>query len=146
MSIYQAKRRKGPVVALCVAAALLGLLAGWLLWGRAEPDPIAALAPTRATLADAASAVDVVAAHGQFAAEGGQDPPDYAGSPEAVARAATTYRQAAGVVESIAPETAAAIRTQLDELGVLVDEGAPPDEVIAAAEELASTLRTALGP
>ena len=146
MSIYQAKRRKGPVVALCVAAALLGLLAGWLLWGRAEPDPIAALAPTRATLADAASAVDVVAAHAQFAAEEGQDPPDYAGSPEAVARAATTYGQAGEVVESIAPETAAAIRTQLDELGALVDEGAPPDEVIAAAEELASTLRTALGP
>src|SRR5262245_15052183 len=98
MSIYQAKRRTGPIVALCVGTALLGLLVGWLVWGRTEPDPLEALAPTRATLADAASAIDVVAAHAQFALDEGQDPPDYAGSPEAVARARSTYGGAAAVV------------------------------------------------
>jgi len=145
MSIYQAKRSPIPIVVLAVAMGLLGLAAGWLLWGRAEPDPIEALAPTRAALTDAASAVDVVAAHAQFAAESGQDPPDYAGSPEAVARAASTFEQVAPVVGSIAPDAAAAIRTQLEDLRILVEDGAPPADVVAAAEDLAASLRSALG-
>ena len=87
----------------------------------------------------------MVAAHAQFAAEVGAGPAGLRGSPEAVARAASTFEQVAPVVGSIAPDTAASIRTQLGDLRVMVDDGAPPDEVIAAAEALSSTLRTALG-
>lgn len=129
-----------------VVMGVLGLAVGWLLWGRAEPDPIEALAPTRAALADAASSIEVVVAHAQFAADAGQDPPDYAGSAEAIEGARKTFESAAAAVDAIVPEVAAAIRADLDALEALVDDGAPPDEVIAAADALAAGLRSALGP
>ena len=145
MSIYQAKRSKVPLVLGAAAMALLGLIVGWLLWGRPEPDPIEALAPTRAALADAASSIEVVAAHAQFAADEGQDPPDYAGSTEAIDGARATFEGVASTVEAVAPGDATAIRDDLDALASLVETGAPPDEVIAAAEALAGVLRTTLG-
>ena len=145
MSIYQAERSKAPLVVIAVLTGLLGLAAGWLLWGRAEPDPIAALEPTRAALADAAASIEVVLAHAQFEADSGGANPDYAGSPEAIDSARSSFEGAAADVEEIAPQAAAAIREDLDELEGLVEEAAPPPDVIEAAEVLARELRTALG-
>jgi hypothetical protein len=146
MSIYQAKRSKTPLVLGAVAMAIVGLSAGWLLWGRAEPDPIEALTPTREALAGAAASIDVVVAHAQFAADEGQDPPDYAGSVEAIEGARAAFEDVAATVDAIVPGTGAAIRADLDSLADLIEGGAPPAEVIEVAEALAGELRDALGP
>lgn len=128
-----------------IVTGLLGLVVGWLLWGNQTPDPIEALAPTKAALADAAEAIDVVTAHAEFAASAGTSTPDYAGSPEALVRARSAVEGASPVLAELDPEALASIERQLDELDGLLTAKAPPADVIAASTSLAADLRATLG-
>ena len=133
------------MVILAVGMLLLGLFAGWLVWGSSPPDPIEALQPTRDALRSAAEKVDVVVAHAEFAKEAGETTPAYAGSAEAIAQARLGFDEARQVLGELAPGSVEQIDTGFDHVAELVSTSAPPDEVISAATELADQLRTAVG-
>ena len=133
------------MVILAVGMLLLGLFAGWLVWGSSPPDPIEALQPTRDALRSAAEKVDVVVAHAEFAKEAGERTPAYAGSAEAITQARQSFDAARSVLGELSPDSIEQIDAGLEDVAELVSSSAPPDQVISAATELADQLRSALG-
>ncbi len=144
MSIYQPRRKRWPLVVGGIACLLLGMLAGFLVWGTRPPDPLEALAATQATLDRSADAVDVVKQHADFAAEEGEVSPEYPGSAEAITRAEALFAEAEPVVRLVDDATAEGIGAQFVELSEAIAVRRPPEEVSAMSADLAAAIRAAV--
>jgi hypothetical protein len=143
VAIYRPRRRPWKVaVASVILGAVAGLILGWAIWGRAEPDPVEAAMEIRSSLASAAGTLEVVEVEYSESVEDGDvvSTPEYEGARDALARSRARYREVAAAVSALTPEGARRIEELYAELERSVD-GPVPEEAVS---ELVTELREAL--
>jgi multidrug resistance efflux pump len=148
MAIYRPRRRAWRLgVASAVLGALVGLILGWAIWGRAERDPTEALANVRTSLTSAAGTLEVVEVEYRESVEDGDvvSTPEYEGARDALARSQERYLEVAGAVRTLDPDAAREIEDLYAELERLVGQLAPEDEVSQRVGELADLLVGVIG-
>lgn len=143
MAIYRPQRRgwRLPVV-VGVAALVAGLLAGYAVWGRREPDAAEAVRRVRAGLRVAAGTLEVAGIEYGESVEDGRvvRSPEYRGAVDALARSRTRYAEVAPAFRLIDPDGARRAEELYAQLEDLVEDRAAEDEVRAVIEELGALL------
>ena len=124
-----------------MAGVAAGLVAG-LIIGDDETDLAEAGARIRASLASAASILEVVEIEYRESVDdaGVVREAEYEGSLDALARSRSEFEAAEGGLSAIDADRAEDIDRSYDEVRSLMDEVAPPDEVSAALEVLEGRL------
>jgi hypothetical protein len=147
MAIYRPQRPRWRLAAVAGLVGLgVGLLVGWGLL-RPEPDPAEVLGKVRASLASAASTLEVVGIEYAESVEDGQvvASPEYQGARDALASSRRRYDEARPGVAAVSPENASAIDDAYDRLVAAMDARAPAEEISGHVRELREMLAGALG-
>jgi hypothetical protein len=147
MAIYRPQR---PRWRLATAVGLVGLGVGLLVgWGllAPDPDPAEVLGKVRASLASAASTLEVVGIEYAESVEDGQvvASPEYQGARDALESSRARYDEARPGVATVSAENASAIDDAYDRLVAVMDARAPAEEISGHVRELREMLTGALG-
>jgi hypothetical protein len=148
VAIYRPRRRPWKLaVASVLLGAVAGLILGWAIWGRTEPDPVDAAMEIRGSLASAAGTLEVVEVEYSESVEDGDvvSTPEYEGARDALARSRSRYREVAAAVNVLAPESARRIDELYAELERSVGGPSPEEDVSELVTELRSALDGAFG-
>jgi hypothetical protein len=146
MAIYRPQR---PRWRLATVAGLLGLGVGLLVgWGllAPEPDPAEVLGEVRASLASAASTLEVVGIEYAESVEDGKvvASPEYEGARDALASSRARYQEARDGLVAVSPEGASAIDDAYDRLEAAMAARASDEEVSSLVGDLREMLPGAL--
>ena len=147
MAIYRPARRRWRVVGGgVVAGTLLGLLIGFLVWGRQDPDPVEALSRVRSSLQSAAATLEVVGVEYRESVRDGQvvRETEYRGAQDALSRSEERFAEARPALELIEPDTVRRIERGYDDLAGLIAERTDAREVDAALQQLRDLVETAI--
>lgn len=145
MAIYRPpKPRWRAAAAAALGGLVIGVGAGWLMFGRAEPEPQEALERVRTAMTDAATTLEIVAIEYSESVEGTDvvNRSEYEGAVDALARSRTSYQEFRGAIAMVDRSSAERIDDAYEELEQLVREPAAPEEVETKTQELAALLES----
>jgi hypothetical protein len=145
MAIYRPPKQRWPAVLVAaVAGLLIGVVIGWLAFGRAEPDPQESLDQMRVAFNDAATILEIVAIEYSESVQGTEvvNRSEYDGAVEALARSRTRYREFRAAIAMVDQQSIERIDSAYEELDRLVGQPASPQVVETKTGELAALLQS----
>jgi hypothetical protein len=148
MAIYRPPKSRWPTaLLLALIGLILGVLIGWLAFGRTEPDPREALERMREGLGEAATTLEIVTIEYSESVDGDEvvNRTEYEGAQDALARSRGSYQEFRAATAMVDEGATQEIEDAYDELEQLVDAPASPEEVEAKTDELEALLRDVIG-
>jgi hypothetical protein len=144
MAIYRPPKPRWPAVLVAaVTGLLIGIVIGWLAFGRAEPDPQESLDRMRVAFNDAATTLEIVAIEYSESVDGPEvvNRSEYEGAVQALARSRTKYQEFRAAIAMVDQQSTQRIDSAYEELDRLVGEPASPEVVETKINELAALLQ-----
>jgi hypothetical protein len=145
MAIYRPPKPRWPAVLIAaVMGLLIGVVIGWLAFGRTEPDPEESLDRMGVAFNDAATTLEIVAIEYSESVQGTEvvNRSEYDGAVEALARSRARYQEFRAAIAMVDQQSTQHIDSAYEELDRLVGEPASPEVVETKTEELAVLLQT----
>lgn len=149
MAIYRPEKPRWPALLITAAAGLVvGVAGGWLIAARSEPDIREAASSIRASLDRTAGSVEIVGIEYREAVRDGEvvARAEYEGARDAALRARSLFAEVREALAVLAPEAAAEIAGDLNDLVEAIESTADEGDVAEIVSSTEARLRAFGGP